>query len=640
MSEQLKIIISAEVSKFKQGVEDAKQKINSFKDQVAKASENTDANIKKLGHGIAVAAAAIAAAVAAAATAMYKLVTSSAATCDEIDKMSQKIGISRQAYQEWDHICTQSGVDVNIFQNGMKSLTTAMDNANSGTQSAIDAFDALGLSWLDGAGNLKTQEQMMEETIAALASMEDGTERARLSQELFGRAGTELAPILNSGVEGIEALRGEAHELGLVLSDEAVANGVAFTDTMANVKNALAGVGNRIATELMPIFQQWLEKVIEVMPQIEEAINNAFTKIEEAFNFIQEHQGLFTALAVAIGVVVTAIGLYNAVAAVQEVLNNAHVTSIWALVAAHAAQAVAAAAALLPYIAIVAAIAAVIAIIVLCVKHWDEIKEAVAKAWNWIKEKTQEAVQKVVEWFENMKAKIQEKIEAAKQIISNVFNAIKAVIQSYLETCKTIVTSIFDGIKTAIQTRIETAKTIISNIVAAIKAIFTGDFGAAKTAVLNIFDAIKSGIQTRIENAKNTVKNVIDAIKGFFNFSWSLPTLKLPHVSITGKFSLDPPSVPKFSISWYAKGGVFDNPMLFGYGNGMLGGLGENGAEAVVPLENNLGWLDKLATMLNERMGSNQPIVLQVDGKTFAETSISTLNAHTRQTGTLGLILT
>ena len=112
----------------------------------------------------------------------------------------------------------------------------------------------------------------------------------------------------------------------------------------------------------------------------------------------------------------------------------------------------------------------------------------------------------------------------------------------------------------------------------------------------------------------------------------------MPHVKISGEFSLVPPSVPSFSIDWYAKGGVFDKTTLFPYGGG-IGGLGENGAEAIVPLERNLQWLDRLATMLNDRMGGSRPVVLEVDGKGFAQTAISTINQNTRQTGKLALNL-
>lgn len=122
------------------------------------------------------------------------------------------------------------------------------------------------------------------------------------------------------------------------------------------------------------------------------------------------------------------------------------------------------------------------------------------------------------------------------------------------------------------------------------------------------------------------------------NFKWELPKIKLPHFSITGKFSLNPPSIPKFSVSWYKLGGIFDSPTLFPFGNGRIGGLGEDGAEAIVPLEKNTEWLDRIAEKLTQKSGST-PIILQVDGKTLAQTSIDSINQLTRQTGRLSLNL-
>ena len=112
----------------------------------------------------------------------------------------------------------------------------------------------------------------------------------------------------------------------------------------------------------------------------------------------------------------------------------------------------------------------------------------------------------------------------------------------------------------------------------------------------------------------------------------------MPHVNISGEFSLAPPKVPHFSIDWYARGGVFDSTTLFTAG-GRLGGLGEDGAEAVVPLEKNLEWLDVMAGMLAAKMGSTQPIVLEVDGKTFAEITVNSINDLTRQRGAIPLKL-
>jgi hypothetical protein len=349
---------------------------------------------------------------------------------------------------------------------------------------------------------------------------------------------------------------------------------------------------------------------------LETILTGVSDALEVAFKWVSEHKTVLAVMAGFITGIATAIGLYNAVAAVKAAMAALEVTTVWGLVTAYAAQAAAMIVAIAPYVLIVAAIAAVIAIIVLCVKHWDEIKAAVAKAWEWMKDKTAKAVEAIVGWFNSMK----DKAKAA------------------LDTLKEIVSTIFDGIKNGIQNKINTAKSVITNVLAAIKAVFSGDFGAARDAVLNIFDSIKTGIKNKIENARDTVKSVIDKIRGFFNFSWSLPKLKMPSIKITGKFSLSPLSVPKFSISWNKLGGVFDKPTLFNYG-GSLQGIGEDGAEAVVPLENNLEWLNKLADMLGDRMGASTPVVLNVDGKVFAQTAISTINQQTRQTGKLALNL-
>jgi hypothetical protein len=231
----------------------------------------------------------------------------------------------------------------------------------------------------------------------------------------------------------------------------------------------------------------------------------------------------------------------------------------------------------------VAGVAALIAVIALCVKHWDDTKKAIG-----------DFVDKAVETIKGFAEKIGEKFEA---------------------------------VRTAVGEKVEAIKTAI-----------TDKFQQAKDKALSIFGNIKDGIKEKIEKARDTVKGAIDKIKGFFNFKWELPKIKLPHFNISGKFSLNPPSIPKFSVKWYEKGGIFDKPTLFGYGNGALGGLGENGAEAVVPLEKNTKWMNVLAEKLAERQG-NTPIILQVDGKTFAQTTIKSINDLTRQTGTLALNL-
>ena len=161
---------------------------------------------------------------------------------------------------------------------------------------------------------------------------------------------------------------------------------------------------------------------------------------------------------------------------------------------------------------------------------------------------------------------------------------------------------------------------------------------AIKSSVAEKFNAIKEKMLKPIQSARDKVKELIEKIKSFFHFTWSLPKLKMPHLKITGEFSISPPSVPKFSVDWYARGGVFDKPTLFTSG-GRLGGLGEAGAEAIVPLENNTQWLDKIADRLSDKLGGGRNIVLQVDGKTFGQISVDSINALTKQTGNLPLVI-
>lgn len=155
-------------------------------------------------------------------------------------------------------------------------------------------------------------------------------------------------------------------------------------------------------------------------------------------------------------------------------------------------------------------------------------------------------------------------IDAISSTISAVLSAIQAVWDSVWGAVSTTASNVWNGISST-----------ISGIVNGIRDTISSVFNAARDTVAGIWNSIKSAIETPINSARDTVRNVIDSIKGFFNFSWSLPHLKLPHLSISGGFSINPPSVPHFGIDWYAKGGVFNGPSVIG--------VGEAGPEGVVP---------------------------------------------------------
>ena len=238
---------------------------------------------QRLASGIGTAAkwgAGLVAAAGAGAAALYGVATKSAETADHIDKMSQKIGISRTAYQELDFILSQNGMSVDQLQGGMKKLVNTMQSAQDGNKTASATFAELGVSVTDSTGALRNQEDVFYEAIAALQGMENETERNAIASDLFGKSASEMAPLLNAGAGSMEELRQKAHDLGLVLSDDTINAGVAFTDTMDQTKRALSSVTTQLGAEVMPIINDLLQWVLSHMPEIQAVIKVCFDAIQ------------------------------------------------------------------------------------------------------------------------------------------------------------------------------------------------------------------------------------------------------------------------------------------------------------------------------------------------------------------------
>lgn len=206
-------------------------------------------------------------------------------------------------------------------------------------------------------------------------------------------------------------------------------------------------------------------------------------------------------------------------------------------------------------------------------------------------------------------------LDLGKNLINGIKNGISALKDNFTEYVKDIfnkikewIKSIFTGVhsdSTSIWGKIfDTIKGVASNIFNSIKSVFTNAYETVKTIFLNIKNAIKNPIET----ARDLVKSAIDKMKSFFNFSWSLPKLKMPHISITGSFSLVPPSAPHFNIDWYKNGGIMTDPTIFGF-NPMTGNLmagGEAGAEAIAPISDLQDYVrvavNESNTEMNERL--------------------------------------
>lgn len=196
------------------------------------------------------------------------------------------------------------------------------------------------------------------------------------------------------------------------------------------------------------------------------------------------------------------------------------------------------------------------------------------------------------------------KHDEAKQNFSNAWNAIKS-----------IVTGAINGVKQVISSVLNAISGVITSILGGIKNTFSSVLNGVKSVVSNVFNSIKDSISNILNGAWNVVKGIVDKIKNVFNFQWKLPELKLPHVSVSGgeaPFGIaGKGSLPKFSVDWYAQGGVFNKPSIIG--------VGEAGTEAVMPLENNTEWIGVLAGMISQQIRS-------VEDRQFTPVDSSTTN--------------
>ena len=228
--------------------------------------------------GVAITAALGTAAIGAG-TALAGAASSVAEYGDNIDKMSQKMGMSATAYQEWDAVMQHSGTSMETMKSSMKTLANAAETGN-------DAFKKLGITEQD----LKTmnQEQLFEATIAGLQQVDDTTQRTYLAGKLLGKGATELGALLNTSAEDTQAMRDRVHELGGVMSDEAVKNSAAFQDSLQDLQTAFTGVKNGVISDMLPSFTSVMDGFASLITGEEGAKEKIVAGIQGIIKDVQE----------------------------------------------------------------------------------------------------------------------------------------------------------------------------------------------------------------------------------------------------------------------------------------------------------------------------------------------------------------
>lgn len=708
MNEELKVIISAETKKLKDGVSQAKKEITGFSEETKKKVKEASEEFKKYGDavqkGLKVAAGAIVAAGTAllalgASTAEYRnqqaqLVTafeaagsSAEAAKSTYNDLYRVLGDTGQAQEAAAHLAK-----ITNNQKDLKEWTTIC-------QGVYATFgDSLPIEGLTEAANETIKTGQVTGVLA------DALNWAGISEDEFNKklekcnTEAEREKLIRETLNGTyrdAAERYETNNQAILAQNEAQTK---LNDAMAKLGEIVAPINTmlvELAAQVLSTLTPYIEEfAANHLPAIKEALAGVAEKIGAVISWIVDNWGLVSTLATiilgiaaALSVVSTVMGVVNAVMAASPVT--------WVV------------------LGIVAAIAALVAIITVCSQHWDAIKAAAAtaiegikaawgavaewfggivegirnafagigewlanlfvgawngiqKAWGGVKEwftkiwegiksvystvatwfttlftnawqGIQNAWNSVLNWFSNLWNGIKNIYNVVATWFSNIFKSAWNGIQSAWGSVKSWFSGIWDGIRgifSAVGSWFSgiftSAVNGIKNVFSGITGFFSGIWNSIKTIFSNVGTAIATGIKGAVSTAVNKVLSVAcNIINGFIkaiNFAIDIINA-IPGVNI-GR-------VQELSVPTMAKGGVVDSATL--------AMIGEQGKEAVVPLENNLGWLNKLADMLNERMGESDSgrknIILQVDGKTFAQTSIDSINQLTRQTGSLGLAL-
>lgn len=436
--------------------------------------------------GISTAAAAVTAAIGA-------LTVKSGKWADDMNTMSKVYSISTKDLQKYSAAAELVDVDIETIAKSHTKLEKQMLTATKGTGTAAEAFKKLGVNVTDSNGELRKGDDVWQETIKALGSMENETERDALAMQLMGKSAAELNPLIEDGGKTYTELANTLQKYNLDFIDqETLDQANAFNDSLDTIKAVGLVAFQQLGTQLAAYLAPALEKVVDVVGRLAEWFSNLSPRTQAIIAGVAAFVAVLAPLLIGLGKVSFAISSILSLAATVG-------PAIGGVVAA-----------LGPVILI---IAAVVAAGVLLYKNWDLIK---AKAL------------------------------AFKNAVIATFNQFK-------------------------------------------------------TQVTTTFNNIKNAIITPIQNAIDKVKSIVNKIKGFFPIKVGhiFSGLKLPHFKLSGKLSINPPSVPKISIDWYKTGGIFNSPTIAGIGD-------VPGGEAVVPLDKFWDKLDNLSGETN--------IVINING--------------------------
>jgi len=447
------------------------------------------------------------------AVAIWNTASESSVFADDLATLSAQTGISTQALQEYAYASRFIDTEVSVITGSLNKLTK---NMTSTSESVTSAFTQLGVSVTDSSGHLRDNETVFFELIDALGNVANETERDSLAMTLFGKSAQQLNPLIEAGSDAWRQMAEEAHNAGLIVSDEGVGALGAFNDQLQRVDATMDAAKNQIMSAVAPAFtaiaeavanaaqqftqgvqtdeaQAMLQNIANIVIQlvqemsgnlgpIIQTIISGFQMLAQGIQFVVEHSQLFMAALQALGAAIVALNIASFAASIAGLVNpiGLVVTAVVAMAAAVAA-------------------------------NFDTIKKAVTDAWDAIK-KHWDAAKKffsdiwqgitsvfdgVATWFDN-------KFKAAYNAVTGVWNAAGEFFRSTWET----ITGVFN-----IDTMISIGKSLVEGLWNGIKSMGQFIWNAILNFVQeNIAQPIKDffGIKSPSKWAENVVGKNID----------------------------------------------------------------------------------------------------------------------------------
>ena len=586
-----------ETEELAESTENAGTEMEKTERQSGKLGEALKEGIAK---GAELAASGISAMANAAKDAVEGIINAAGAAAeygDNIDKMSQKLGMSSDAYQEWDFIMQHSGSDIDKMTTSMKKLAESVEEP---TEKSTTAFEKLGISIEDA--QKMSQEELFSATITALQKMESGTERTVLATDLLGKSAMDLGALLNTSAEETQSMREEVHKLGGVMDEEAVKTAAAFQDSLQNVKTALGGITRNIGADFMPSMIQIMNSVSQIAMGNLNAIKGVELGVGGFVDTIgKTAQKLTQTAQKIIPVIVNAISralpsLLRAGLSIVETLGSAIMRNLPMLV--NTAQSIITDLATsligeLPQLLRVG-----FGVIV-------QIAEGISSALPTMIPQLIDVVLEIVDVLTDPQT-LGVLIDASFAIIDALIDGLlsEESINKFIDKVPDIVTNIVDVLINSVSKLLEAASKIITalcdyfsnpqniqKIKDAASAILTKLGEGLKEMVGNLIPFMQDVAKTWAEmfigeidydaTAADVIKRLGEAfVHNFFHSPEQL-----------GEWIYDLTHGRSDENEHFATGGIVRSPTR--------ALIGENGAEIVLPLERNTGWMDQLAARIN-----------------------------------------